>query len=76
MLGNNDLQDRWIPRYFRLAIANILSNLMVPLSGMVSVSFLGHLQDIRHDFYNLETSDRRYCSCSKDSSFMKSYESS
>ncbi|MDF5737493.1 MULTISPECIES: guanitoxin biosynthesis MATE family efflux transporter GntT [unclassified Nostoc] len=48
MLVNNDLQDRWIPRYFRLAIANMLSNLMVPLSGMVSVSFLGHLQDIRH----------------------------
>ena len=48
MLVNNDLQDRWIPRYFRLAIANMLSNLMVPLSGMVSVSFLGHLQEIRH----------------------------
>ncbi|MDZ8080737.1 MAG: guanitoxin biosynthesis MATE family efflux transporter GntT [Nostoc sp. DcaGUA01] len=48
MLGNKDLQDRWIHRYFRLAIANMLSNLMVPLSGMVSVSFLGHLQDIRH----------------------------
>ncbi len=28
MLGNNDLQDRWISRYFRLAIANMLVDLL------------------------------------------------
>ncbi|MCF2148598.1 MATE family efflux transporter [Desmonostoc muscorum LEGE 12446] len=48
MLVNSDLQDRWILRYVKLAIANMLSNLMVPLSGMVSVSFLGHLQEFDH----------------------------
>jgi MATE family multidrug resistance protein len=42
------LQDRWILRYVKLAIANMLSNLMVPLSGMVSVAFLGHLQEFEH----------------------------
>ena len=37
---------RW--DFFRLAIVNILSNLMVPLSGLLSVAFLGHLGEIRH----------------------------
>ena len=42
--------DRYdfIPRFFRLASVNILSNLMVPLAGLISVAFLGHLGDIRH----------------------------
>ena len=35
-------------RFFRLAIANILSNLMTPLAGIVDTAFLGHLADIRH----------------------------
>lgn len=35
-------------RFFRLAAINILSNLMVPLSGLLSVAFLGHLTEIRH----------------------------
>ena len=35
-------------RFFRLAIANILSNLMVPLAGIIDTAFLGHLADIRH----------------------------
>lgn len=35
-------------RFLRLAIVNILSNLMVPLAGLVSVAFLGHLVEIRH----------------------------
>jgi multidrug resistance protein, MATE family len=48
MLVNSDLQDRWILRYVKLASANMFSNLMVPLSGMVSVSFLGHLQEFDH----------------------------
>jgi MATE family multidrug resistance protein len=35
-------------RFFRLAIANIISNLMVPLAGLVDVAFLGHLADIKN----------------------------
>jgi MATE family multidrug resistance protein len=47
---NLTLPDQYdfLPRYFRLAIANILSNIMVPLAGLISVSFLGHLEDINH----------------------------
>lgn len=35
-------------RFFRLAIVNILSNLLVPLAGLVNVAFLGHLAELRH----------------------------
>ncbi|WP_202925042.1 MATE family efflux transporter [Myxacorys almedinensis] len=35
-------------QFFRLAIVNIFSNLMVPLAGWIDVGFLGHLPDIRH----------------------------
>ena len=35
-------------RFFRLAIANIISNLMIPLAGLVDVAFLGHLADIKN----------------------------
>jgi len=35
-------------RFFRLAIVNVLSNLLVPLAGLVNVAFLGHLAEIRH----------------------------
>nr|WP_293086440.1 MATE family efflux transporter [Moorena sp. SIO4A1] len=31
-----------------LALVNILSNVMVPLSGLVDAAFLGHLADIRY----------------------------
>ncbi|MBD0347387.1 MAG: MATE family efflux transporter [Coleofasciculus sp. Co-bin14] len=41
-------QYDFLPRFFRLAIVNILSNLMVPLAGLISVAFLGHLMEIRH----------------------------
>lgn len=37
-----------MPRFLRLATINVLSNLMVPLSGLISVAFLGHLGDIRY----------------------------
>lgn len=36
------------PRFFRLAVVNSLSNLMVPLAGVISVAFLGHLPELRH----------------------------
>ncbi|NEP16127.1 MAG: MATE family efflux transporter [Leptolyngbya sp. SIO4C1] len=32
----------------RLAIANIISNLLVPLAGLIDTAFLGHLADIHH----------------------------
>lgn len=37
-----------LSRFFRLAGANILSNLMVPLAGLVDTAFLGHLDAIHH----------------------------
>jgi MATE family multidrug resistance protein len=40
--------DDFLPRFFRLASINILSNLMVPLSGLIGIAFLGHLTEIRH----------------------------
>lgn len=41
-------RHEFLPRFFRLAIVNILSNLLVPLAGLISVAFLGHLVEIRH----------------------------
>lgn len=41
-------QDNFLPRFYRLAIVNILSNIMVPLAGLISVAFLGHLADINY----------------------------
>ncbi len=41
-------QYDFVPRYFRLAIANVLSNIMVPLANLVSIIFLGHLEKIQH----------------------------
>lgn len=38
----------FLPRFYRLASVSILSNLMVPLAGIVDTAFLGHLADIRH----------------------------
>ncbi|WP_374798514.1 MULTISPECIES: guanitoxin biosynthesis MATE family efflux transporter GntT [Aerosakkonema] len=41
-------QYDFLPRFFRLAIANVLSNIMVPLASLISVIFLGHLSEIHH----------------------------
>ncbi|NEP53757.1 MAG: MATE family efflux transporter [Moorea sp. SIO3C2] len=41
-------QDNVLYRFWKLAIINILSNLTVPLAGLISVAFLGHLDQIRH----------------------------
>lgn len=38
--------DLW-PRFARLAVVNILSNLLVPIAGLIDTAFLGHLDDIR-----------------------------
>jgi len=41
-------QYDFVPRFFRLAIANVLSNIMVPLANLSSVIFLGHLPALHH----------------------------
>jgi MATE family multidrug resistance protein len=38
----------FLPRFYRLASVSVLSNIMVPLAGLVDVAFLGHLADIRY----------------------------
>ncbi|MGB3136375.1 MAG: guanitoxin biosynthesis MATE family efflux transporter GntT [Nodosilinea sp.] len=38
----------FLPSFLKLAAANIISNLMVPLAGLVDTAFLGHLDDIRY----------------------------
>ncbi len=34
--------------FFKLTIINILSNLLVPIAGLLDVAFLGHLAEVRH----------------------------
>ena len=34
--------------FFKLSAANIASNLLVPLAGLIDTAFLGHLAEIRH----------------------------
>ncbi|BAZ03660.1 guanitoxin biosynthesis MATE family efflux transporter GntT [Calothrix sp. NIES-3974] len=41
-------QYDFLPRFYRLSSVSVLSNMMVPLAGIVDVAFLGHLADIRH----------------------------
>lgn len=40
--------ENFRPRFLRLAVVNILSNIMIPLAGLVDTAFLGHLADIRY----------------------------
>lgn len=41
-------QYDFLPRFSRLALINVLSNLMEPLAGTISMAFLGHLSEIDH----------------------------
>jgi MATE family multidrug resistance protein len=41
-------QYNFLPRFYRLASISVLSNMMVPLAGIIDIAFLGHLADIRH----------------------------
>lgn len=41
-------QYSFLPRFYRLSFVSVLSNMMVPLAGLVDTAFLGHLSDIRH----------------------------
>ncbi|MBW4488277.1 MAG: MATE family efflux transporter [Trichocoleus desertorum ATA4-8-CV12] len=47
-MSANSPSPPFLRRFYRLAIVNIFSNLMVPLAGLVDVAFLGHLSEIRH----------------------------
>ena len=38
----------FLPRFYRLSLVGILSNLMVPLAGLFDSAFLGHLTDINY----------------------------
>ncbi|ACC84899.1 guanitoxin biosynthesis MATE family efflux transporter GntT [Nostoc punctiforme] len=38
----------FIRHFIKLASINVISNLMVPLAGLIDVIFLGHLTEIRH----------------------------
>ncbi|NEQ46152.1 MAG: MATE family efflux transporter [Leptolyngbya sp. SIOISBB] len=38
----------FLQRFGRLVIANIVSNLMVPLAGIIDTAFLGHLANVHH----------------------------
>ena len=42
------MKPSWLGDFSKLAIANITSNLMVPLAGLIDTAFLGHLADIHH----------------------------
>ncbi|NEN94004.1 MAG: MATE family efflux transporter [Moorea sp. SIO3I7] len=41
-------QYDFLPRFYRLVLTNILSSIIVPLSGLIDLAFLGHLSDIRY----------------------------
>lgn len=41
-------KSTFLRNFFQLAIVNILSNLMVPLAGLIDTAFLGHLAEVRH----------------------------
>ena len=38
----------FVNRFYQLALTNVVSNIMIPLAGLISVAFLGHLGEIRH----------------------------
>lgn len=38
----------FLRQFLKLTVINILSNVMVPIAGLLDVAFLGHLADVRH----------------------------
>jgi multidrug resistance protein, MATE family len=40
--------ERLVPHFLKLSAINVLSNLMVPLAGLLDMAFLGHLAEIHH----------------------------
>lgn len=45
-MTSQPLVDHNLKSFFRLAVINVLSNLMVPLAGLFDVAFLGHLDQL------------------------------
>ena len=45
---NIDRYRSFLPRFYRLAIVSVLSNMMVPFAGLCDTAFLGHLQDLKY----------------------------
>lgn len=47
---NLTLPNRYdfLPRFYRLVVVNILSSIVVPLAGLISTVFLGHLPEIHN----------------------------
>ncbi|MGB5709622.1 MAG: guanitoxin biosynthesis MATE family efflux transporter GntT [Waterburya sp.] len=45
---NKNKYYSFLPRFYRLATVNILSNMMVPLAGLCDTAFLGHLQELKY----------------------------
>ncbi len=41
-------KDNFFIRFYRLASVNILANIFITFSALISAAFLGHLQDISH----------------------------
>lgn len=42
------LDYSFLPRFIRLALINTLSGIIIPISGLVDLAFLGHLDDLRY----------------------------
>jgi MATE family multidrug resistance protein len=42
------IEYNFLNRFYQLALANVASNIMIPLAGLISVAFLGHLEEIHH----------------------------
>lgn len=47
-MANHPALPPFLRQFSQLAIANIISNLMVPLAGIIDTAFLGHLSDIKY----------------------------
>lgn len=48
MISTDSHDYNFLGRFYRLSSISVLSNMMVPLAGLVDIAFLGHLTDIRH----------------------------
>jgi hypothetical protein len=42
------LQPEFLYRFLKVAAVNVVSNVSIPLSGAISVAFLGHLSSISY----------------------------
>lgn len=48
MIGLQSLDYSFLPRFARLAAVNTLSGIIIPVSGLVDIAFLGHLDDLNY----------------------------